>query len=163
MRSTEEYGTPAVCLSAMTCNRKRGETGVEVRQFRLDQKGLLRFFGPLEARIMEVIWQQEPCTIRQVHEELQQEQAISFNAVMTVMNRLVAKGHLNRRKEGRTHVYRPAMEKERFIEAQSKTITQQLVGEFGELVVSQMVDALKAVDPDLLQKLAEHLRRVQSG
>lgn len=132
---------------------------MEVKQFRLNQKGLLRFFGPLEARIMEVLWQQTEGTIRQVHETLSKEQFISFNAVMTVMNRLVEKGHLSRRREGRMYFYRPVMGKEQFIEAQTKKITHQLVGEFGELVVSQMVDVLEEVNPDLLRKLEEHIRQ----
>lgn len=132
---------------------------LEIKQFRLNQKGLLSFFGPLEARIMEVLWQLSEGTIRQVHETLNQEQHISFNTVMTVMNRLVEKGHLTRCRAGRTYLYRPVMEKDQFIETQTKKITYQLVDEFGELVVSQMVDVLEEVNPELLRQLEEHLRQ----
>ncbi|RKN70541.1 BlaI/MecI/CopY family transcriptional regulator [Paenibacillus ginsengarvi] len=62
---------------------------MKVRQYHVDQNGLHQFFGTLEARIMELMWRSmEKKSVRQIHENLQLEGPISFNAVMTVLNRL---------------------------------------------------------------------------
>ncbi len=59
----------------------------------------------LELEIMKVIWDREPCTVRQVYEELLEKKKIAYTTVMTMMNILEEKGHLNKKKDGRAFVY----------------------------------------------------------
>lgn len=64
------------------------------QNYKLNEQGLNHFFGPLEAKIMEIIWNKPDRTIKEVQQQLSEESSINFNTVMTVMNRLVEKGHL---------------------------------------------------------------------
>lgn len=59
----------------------------------------------LELEIMKVIWDREPCTVRQVYEELLGKRKIAYTTVMTMMTILEEKGHLKRKKDGRAFVY----------------------------------------------------------
>ncbi|MFC5450493.1 BlaI/MecI/CopY family transcriptional regulator [Paenibacillus aestuarii] len=135
---------------------------MKMQNFKFQSSGLGRFFGPLEAKIMEILWSTEQeMTIKDVHHRLDQEKALSFNTVMTVMNRLVEKGVLHKRSQIRSSVYRPVMTREAFMEAQSKELTLDLIEEFGSQAVVHMVDALDQVDPDLLDRLEQKIKELK--
>lgn len=137
-----------------------------VKKFNMNEEGLNRFFGPLEAKIMKIIWLSDGMSIKDVQEILNQESPISFNTVMTVMNRLLEKGHLkkNTRGKGRTRktVFEPVQTKEQFLHVQTKAVTDGLIHEFGDLVVGHMIDALEDADSELINKLSDKLNLLKS-
>ncbi|QJD83086.1 BlaI/MecI/CopY family transcriptional regulator [Cohnella herbarum] len=126
---------------------------MSIKSFKYDEVGLNRFFGTLEAKIMELLWNSEEMSIKEVQSRLEQSKPINFNTVMTVMNRLVDKGILLKRSRSRQSLYKPSQSKERFIEEQSKKLTENLFEEFGGLVINHMIDVLKEVDQELLDQL----------
>ncbi|PYI51863.1 BlaI/MecI/CopY family transcriptional regulator [Paenibacillus flagellatus] len=131
------------------------------QHFKINEKGLNRFFGPLEAKVMDIVWSASESSIRDVQTKLGSDKSVSFNTVMTVMNRLADKGFLVKRPEGRTTLYRPVQTKEQFLDGRSKELSQELVDEFGPLVVSHMVDALEEADPALIDKLERKLKSLR--
>ncbi len=68
---------------------------MSVNKYNFNGEGLNRFFGALEARIMDAIWASGELSIKQVQERINLENPISFNAVNTVMNRLVEKKNIS--------------------------------------------------------------------
>lgn len=132
-----------------------------IKNFKYGETGLNRFFGSLEARIMEYIWNAEELSIKQVQERLEKDKPVNFNTVMTVMNRLVEKGVLAKRLQGRLSLFRPAQSKEDFIQDQSKKLTENLLDEFGGVVINHMIDAIKDVDQSLLDKLEEKIQKLK--
>jgi len=126
---------------------------MRIRKFKMHESGLNRFFGPLEAKIMDILWNNDEMTIKEVQHILEKEKAMSFNTVMTVMNRLVEKGILQKRTEGRSSMYKPIQSRIVFLDTQSKEMTNELMDEFGNVVVSHMLDALEDVDDELVAKL----------
>lgn len=134
---------------------------MKIQAYKVTDKSLTRFFGPLEARIMEILWIHRELSIKDVQIKLEQEKNLNFNTVMTVMNRLLDKGILAKRIEGRTSLYRATSSKEAFLELQSKEITHELLEDFGSMVVNHMIDALDDADPELLSKLEEKLKALK--
>jgi predicted transcriptional regulator len=134
-----------------------------INNFRFDQEGLNRFFGPLESKIMDILWEGNEKSIKDVQQKLENEKPINFNTVMTVMNRLVDKNILTKRLEGRTSLFKPVKSKEDFISDQSKKLTDNLLDEFGGLVVNHMLDSLNEVDDRLLQKLEQKIEQLKKG
>lgn len=126
---------------------------MKIQNFKYHKSGLNRFFGPLEAKIMNILWDSSPKTIKDVQGKLEQEKSVNFNTVMTVMNRLVEKGILQKKTEGRLTHFWPVLSRDEFLETQSKELTHELMEEFGPLVVNHMLDALEEVDMGLLEKL----------
>lgn len=136
-----------------------------VNKYLVHESGLHRFFGTLEVRIMELFWAYDHFTIKEVHVKLDAVSPLSFNTVMTVMNRLWEKGHLEKTSQGQgrtklTH-FRAAQTKESFLLEQTKVVTQGLVKEFGDLIVAHLVDSLEEVDPMYVQRLQEKLDQVK--
>nr|WP_237179159.1 BlaI/MecI/CopY family transcriptional regulator [Paenibacillus sp. MMS18-CY102] len=131
----------------------------------VDGEGLNRFFGPLEARIMDLLWSSEGMSIKEVQSILNQNNPISINAVTTVMNRLLSKGHLSKVLigTGRTQASRfsTVQSKEQFLSDQTKAVSQGLIQEYGSLVVSHMIDALEDVDQELIAKLESKLSEIK--
>lgn len=139
---------------------------MNIKKFNVNEEGLNRFFGPLEAKIMGIIWSSEESSIKEVQTILSGESPISFNAVMTVMNRLIEKGHLKKHTKGkgrgRASYYQPMQSKEQFLLEQTKAVTNGLLQEYGDLVVNHMIDALEDSEPELLERLEEKLNEMKS-
>jgi predicted transcriptional regulator len=129
----------------------------------MNESGLNRFFGPLEAKIMDILWNDVEMTIKDVQQVLDREKLTNFNTVMTVMNRLVEKGILQKRFAGRSSLYKPVLSRNEFLHTQSKEMTNELMDEFGNVVVSHMLDALEEVDEDLVAKLEQKIQELKKG
>ncbi|MFJ5749345.1 BlaI/MecI/CopY family transcriptional regulator [Peribacillus frigoritolerans] len=134
---------------------------MNIKNFKYDEVGLNRFFGPLEANIMEYLWDKDEQSIKAVQQSLEVDKPINFNTVMTVMNRLVEKGILEKRSEGRLSLFRPVQSKEEFFEEQSKKLTESLLDEFGGAVISHMLDAMKDADQGLIEKLEQKIQSLK--
>ena len=132
-----------------------------IRKFKINESGLNRFFGPLEAKIMDILWNDVEMTIKDVQQVLDKKKVTNFNTVMTVMNRLVEKGILQKRIEGRSSLYSPVQSRVEFLNAQSKEMTNELMDEFGNIVVTHMLDALEDVDDDLVAKLEQKIKELK--
>lgn len=133
---------------------------------RPSRKGIRQVLGDLESDIMEICWEESPCSVRDVHEILAKDRSIAYTTVMTVMSRLAEKGLLERQQEGRAFMYVPTCTREQFCTETVGTVMKGLLGGFGEPVLSQFVDTVGAEDTaklDELMKLIEEKKRQQEG
>ncbi|MFD1130570.1 BlaI/MecI/CopY family transcriptional regulator [Paenibacillus provencensis] len=139
---------------------------MRVKRFHLDEEGINKFFGSLEARIMEVLWSKGKMTIKQVHELINAESPISLNAVMTVMTRLTDKEYLIKESsgQGRTRLtyFSAPTTKEEFIQAQTQAVTDGLIADFGSYMVRNLIESLDKADPELIQQLENKLKELKN-
>jgi len=138
---------------------------LKIKKLNVNGEGLNRFFGPLEARIMDLLWSSEGMSVKEVQSILSQDQPISINAVTTVMNRLLDKGHLTKRLvgTGRTQAARfsTVQSREQFLSEQTKAVSQGLIQEYGSLIVNHMIDALEDADQELIAKLERKIGEIK--
>ncbi len=64
----------------------------------------------LELEILKVLWRDGPSRGRGVRATLTRK--LAYTSVMTIMNIMVRKGYLSRRKEGAGYVYQPRVQKQ---------------------------------------------------
>jgi predicted transcriptional regulator len=69
----------------------------------------------VELEIMQVLWDLERGTVRDVYEILRERRQVAYTTVMTMMSILEEKGHLKRHKEGRAFLYTPARPRQKVI------------------------------------------------
>jgi predicted transcriptional regulator len=69
----------------------------------------------VELEIMQVLWDLERGTVREVYEVLRERRQVAYTTVMTMMGILEEKGHVRRRKEGRAFLYTPARPRQKVI------------------------------------------------
>lgn len=82
-----------------------------------------------ELAILRVLWDLGPATVRQVHGQLATtREDLTYPAVLRMMQLMADKGLLLRDDEARSHVYRPAQERE---EVQGSLVERLLERAFG--------------------------------
>lgn len=124
-----------------------------IQAFKLDQHGLARIFGELEAQIMDAIWELGEPTVGDVCDYLGKD--YNYKTVMTVMNRLVDKEILSRQRIGRAYSYTPCDGRDAFLARVSRNVVEGLLEDFGDLAIAQFVSAVDRVDPAQLAELQE--------
>ena len=63
---------------------------------------------PLELACLRALWILQEANVRSVQEIVAQSRPLAYTTIMTVLDRLVRKGKLTRRKVGRSFVYAPS-------------------------------------------------------
>jgi predicted transcriptional regulator len=132
-----------------------------VHAFKLDRQGLARVFGALEAEVMEAVWELGAPTVSEVCDRLGAE--ANYKTVMTVMNRLVEKHALSRDRDSRAFRYHAAESRVAFEARVSRQVVEGLLAEFGDLALAHFLSALDAVEPELVQRLAEWVAEHAQG
>jgi predicted transcriptional regulator len=128
-------------------------SGVAIHSFKLGEKGLAQFFGELEARLMEAVWAQEESSVQDVIDYL--GGTLNYKTTMTVLNRLVEKGVLSRRKIGRAFAYAATASQEELLTSVfDQLVRGMLDGDFRQIALAQMVDTVEALDAQLLDDMA---------
>src|SRR5258708_10219956 len=107
-----------------------------------------------ELEIMKVVWRLETATVRQVYEELLKQRRIAYTSVMTIMNILEKKGHLNRRQEDRAYVYLPAKPQKQVIGSMVREFIQRVFNGSAEPLLVHLVEDEKLTEQDV-----EEIRR----
>lgn len=126
---------------------------------RLSADGLGKVLGDLEVRVMRAVWGlRRPSTARHVHERVVAKHDVHLLTVITVLNRLVAKGLLSRAKCEDVFHYE-ALWSETDLTAYASRRAVEGVLSFGpEVVAASFVDVLAERDPDQLADLARLIR-----
>jgi predicted transcriptional regulator len=109
--------------------------------------------GPLEARLLELLWaQQDALTVRDLHLASPE---LAYTTVMTTLDRLYRKGLLLRHKRGRAFAYQPRCARESLLgELISGHVTDLLrLSPESTALLSTLVRAVSRTDAALLDEL----------
>ena len=68
----------------------------------------------LELEILKVLWEESPLPVREVRQRLEDhaDRPLTHSSVITMLNIMVRKGFLRRKKEGKAFLFTPRVEKE---------------------------------------------------
>jgi len=61
-----------------------------------------------ELELLQILWQKEPATVREIHDALNREKASGYTTVLKLLQIMTAKGLVVRDEASRAHVYRAA-------------------------------------------------------
>ena len=114
-------------------------------EYRISEEKLESVLGPLEAHVMETIWEmKKPVSVRAVYEKLRKKRKIAYTTVMSTMDTLFKKGLLNRKitkgKGGLLYVYWPKLSKEEVERSIVKHVIDSLFRNFGNSVTSYLME-----------------------
>ncbi len=68
---------------------------------------------PKELEVLQILWDHEPCTVRQVMEILNKRRRRAYTSVMSLLNVMTDKGLLMRRSQGRAFLYKSRIGREK--------------------------------------------------
>lgn len=127
---------------------------------RLSAQGLAKVLGDLEARVMRAVWDAGvPSPSRALHARVVDEHPVALLTVITVLNKLVAKRLLRRRKIDDLLHYEALLSEEQLMAHASRRIMEGVLSLAPEAVAASLVDVLAERDPDQLQELGRLIRR----
>lgn len=81
-----------------------------------------------ESVVMNVLWTRSPIATEEVVAALKHKESWQPSTVKTLLNRLLNKGAIRARKEGRRYLYSPAFERERWLSEESNALLDRLFG-----------------------------------
>lgn len=114
---------------------------------------LAEVLGPLEGDIMDVVWQNDQVTVRDVHEELNKTRPMAYTTVMTTMGRLADKGLLAKDQSHAAHRYRARVSREQYARSTVKSVVDWLVSHFPDPAVSYFIDRVERGDQEVIDRL----------
>ena len=123
--------------------------------------GLVKVLGPLETKIMQIVWREKSTTVKQVHRRLQDNpdrSDIAYTTVMTTMTRLAEKGILNRRRDGLAYVYTPAVTKDDFETMMVRRVLDGLMDDYEDETIEYVLNYVVRHDPQRLARYQRELR-----
>ena len=127
---------------------------------RLSAEGLAKVLGDLEARIMRVVWALDrPASARIVHAEVARQHKVEPLTVITVLNKLVGKGLLTRRKREDVFHYEASFTEAEFMAHTSRRVVEGILSFGPEAVAASMIDVLGEQDPAHLEELGRLIRK----
>ena len=111
--------------------------------------------GRVQLRIMQVLWERQRVTARDITETLNAENPIAHSTVQTLLRNLEAKGAAGHEIEGRTFVFFPLVREEQI----AKSVTRDLLDRVFDGRVSNLVSYLLKNEKVSAEELNE-LRRL---
>jgi predicted transcriptional regulator len=92
-----------------------------------------------ELEILRVLWDQGPCTVRDVYTTLERQREIGYTTVLKFMQIMAAKGLVERDETARAHVYKARVAQE---QTQRQLVGHLLDRAFGGSAAKLMMQAL---------------------
>lgn len=107
--------------------------------------------GPTEREleILQVLWSDGECSVKEVHQQLSRTEAVSFTTVQTMLQVMFDKGLAERELHGRTYRYRAATGQEETQRTLLSDLLDRAFGGSAKALVSRALDVKRATDEEL--------------
>ena len=108
-----------------------------------------------EWAVMEEIWRQHPATALEVVQKLGPARQWQDQTIRTMLRRLIDKGALKYKAEGKAYYYEPAVSREQCVRVESRSFLERVFGGAAKPLLVQMVK-----DADLSKEDIDELKRL---
>ncbi len=114
-----------------------------------------------ELEILQVLWQKEAATVREVHDELAKMRDIGYTTALKLLQIMFEKGLVTRDDSSKTHIYMPAVTREKTQkQIVGKMINTLFSGSSTELVMQALGNQKTSKEElDEIQKMLDNLRK----
>jgi predicted transcriptional regulator len=115
-----------------------------------------------ELDVMEPLWAaNQPLTATDIADRVGSERGWSLATVKTMLSRLVAKGAITHREDGRRFLYSPAIERDAYVSRESRRLVDRLFGGRLSPLVAQLAEE-EALDKDDIAAIEALLKELKS-
>jgi BlaI family penicillinase repressor len=114
-----------------------------------------------ELEILQVLWEKERATVREVHEELSAYKDSGYTTTLKLMQIMFEKGLVKRDDSNKTHIYSPNVSREK---TQQQMVGKMVDALFGGSATQLVMQALGSSQPskeelEEIQKLLNDLKK----
>lgn len=118
--------------------------------------------GDLEYAVLLALFDCGSASGREIHERVGRPSSLVYTTIAKVLDRLVVKRLVRRKKVGKAFVYRPNLDRAVLDRARARDSLKWLVGPEPVPAMAALVDAVESLDPDLLDALAKKIAEKRS-
>jgi predicted transcriptional regulator len=121
--------------------------------------------GPLEREILNILWELESATVREIHDHIlsNPDRELAQASVTTVLNRLVQKGWVICHKKEKAFQWQPRISQEEARVLQAHAQLNQFLAVGNPDVVAAFADSLDAASLDQIEAIAERIRAARQA
>ncbi|SRR6266705_1349758 len=114
-----------------------------------------------ELEILKILWNKEKATVRVVHEELSLTKDSGYTTTLKLLQIMFEKGLVKRDDSNKTHIYEPAISKQRTQKQfMDKMINTLFAGSSAQLVLHALGNQKASKDElDEIQKYLDNLKK----
>ncbi len=125
-----------------------------------DHSVLRLVLGPLETRVMEVLWARGECRVREVMKELDGD--LAYTTIMSTLARLFQKNLVSRRMSKRAYCYSPRISCQQWKDRVARDVVAKLLAgpqASREALVACLLEAIDGREDVLLEELKKRIRQ----
>ena len=113
--------------------------------------------GRVQLQIMQVLWDKERCTAREITDTLNEQEPIAHSTVQTLLRGLEEKGAASHEAEGRTFVFFPLVAEANFKQSATSDLIQRVFGGKASSLVSHLLknEKVSAKEIEEIRKLID--------
>ncbi|BAZ04165.1 BlaI/MecI/CopY family transcriptional regulator [Calothrix sp. NIES-3974] len=121
--------------------------------------------GPLEAEILEIVWQLGSVTVKDVHDRILSDpnRELAYTSVTTVLRRLTEKGWLSCDKKGRAFYWQAKLSKAQTEMIRAHEHLQQFLAVGNPDVVAAFADSLDEASSEKIQAIAQRIQAARQA
>ncbi len=116
---------------------------------------------PGELEVLQIIWRQGPCTVRQVLEELNRTRPRAYTSVMSLLNVMTDKKLLRRKPDGRAFLYSARVEEQPTLREMVGDLVERAFGGSAELLVARALEQTD-LSPQQLDEISRMIDEYRS-
>lgn len=120
-------------------------------RFQPSGEGVDQVLGELESQVMSCVWERPGATAREIYDRLEKPN-LAYTTIVTILDRLHAKGLVTRERVGRPFAYTARVERQDFEAQVTRDVLEGLLKDESRPVLNTFVD-LVSTSPDLLDEL----------
>jgi predicted transcriptional regulator len=111
--------------------------------------------GELEYAVLAAVWDLGTASVRDIHGRVGEPDGLVYTTIAKVVDRLHDKGLLSRTARGKAFVYTAKRSREAIDRTRARQAVSQVLGDAPRPALANLIDAVEAVDPELLDELAK--------
>ena len=92
-----------------------------------------------ELEILQILWEKKTCTVREVHEILEQNKEAGYTTTLKLMQIMLEKGLVERDASAKTHIYKPLVNQQK---TQQHLLTKMIDNVFNGSASRMVMQAL---------------------
>jgi predicted transcriptional regulator len=117
----------------------------------------------LESTVMQLVWQLDRCSVKEVQVALKPEKTLAYTTVATILQRLLDKGLVGKQKEGMLCLFYPIVSKRRYASRLVRNFMHSITHSLGDVALvsfAESIDQLPSAEKkrllSLLEKKGDH-------
>ena len=105
----------------------------------------------VELEILQVLWEHQPATVREVVEVLNQTRPRAYTSILSMLNIMFDKGLVTREMQGRAHVYRATEAREKTLGGVVKDLLGRAFQGSTASLITQVLEQSKPSPQELVE------------